>query len=149
MNYFTASSNSFLVQQTECMKPWAFNGVYYVIKTVCNATDLTQRWVWTQTNQLMNVALWKCLERGPYKDNGFWYLIVQTCSNKENQLWSCQGQTFFLKTPTLTLYMNSRKSISFVLGTSDFNERDLWTRYLSRENFCAKGMFEQFCLLGL
>ena len=123
--------------------------VYYVEKAVCNATDLTQRWVWTRTNQLMNIAFWKCLEQGgeTSKDSGFWYLIVQTCSNKAKQLWSCQGQTFFLETPKL--YMNSRKSSTYVLVTSDFNNRDLWTRYLSPENFCTKGMFEQFCLFGL
>ena len=126
------------------------NRVYYVKKAVCDAADLTQRWVWTRTNQLMNVALWKCLEQGPelyYKGSGFWYLIVETCRNKAKQLWSCQEQTFFLETPKL--YMNSRKSSTNVLVTSDFNNRDLWTRYLSRENFCTKGMFEQFCLLGL
>ena len=147
MNFFTASSNSFLVQQTECMKPWLFRGVYYVIKTVCDETDLTQRWIWTQKNQLINVALWKCLERGELYQNDYWYLILQTCSDKAKQLWDCHGQTFSLKTPTL--YMNSRKSSSLVLVTSEFNERDLWTRYLSRENSCAKGMFEQFCLFGL
>ena len=126
------------------------NRVYYVKKAVCDAADLTQRWVWTRTNQLMNVALWKCLEQGPelyYKGSGFWYLIVETCRNKAKQLWSCQEQTFFLETPKL--YMNSRKSSTNVLVTSDFNNRDLWTRYLSREKFCAKGMFEQFCLFGL
>ena len=132
------------------MKPVLYPGsVYYVEKAVCNATDLTQRWVWTRTNQLMNVALWKCLERGiRYKVNSsVWFLIVETCSNKPKQLWSCQGQTFFLETPKL--YMNSRTSSTNVLVTSDFNNRDLWTRYLSRENFCTKGMFEQFCLFGL
>ena len=149
MNFFTASSNSFLVQQTQCMKPLAFKDGYYVIKTVCDATDLAQHWVWTRTNQLVNVALSKCLEQGEYRSSGFWYLIVQICSNKAKQLWSCQGQTFFLKTPTLTFYMNTRNSLTYVLVTSDFNERDLWTRYLSREKFCAKGMFEQFCLCGL
>ena len=126
------------------------NRVYYVKKAVCDAADLTQRWVWTRTNQLMNVALWKCLEQGPelyYKGSGFWYLIVETCRNKAKQLWSCQEQTFFLETPKL--YMNSRKSSTNVLVTSDFNNRDLWTRYLSRENVCTKGMSEQFCLFGL
>ena len=123
------------------------NRVYYVKKAVCDAADLTQRWVWTRTNQLMNVALWKCLEQGGYKRSRFWHLIVETCSNRTKQLWSCQGQTFFLETPKL--YMNSRKSSTNVLVTSDFNNRDLWTRYLSRENFCTKGMFEQFCLFGL
>ena len=148
MNFFTASSNCFLVQQTVCMKPVLHTGgVYYVQKAVCDATDLTQRWVWTRTNQLMNVALWKCLERGRYKSSSFWYLIVQTCSNKAKQLWSCLGQTFFLEAPKL--YINSRKSHTYVLVTSDFNKHDLWTRYLSRENLCTKGMFEQFCLCGL
>ena len=126
------------------------DSVYYVEKAVCNATDLTQRWVWTRTNQLMNVALWKCLERGRYKSSGFWHLIVETCSNRDKLLWSCQGQTFSLKRRRLTLYINSRKNVRDVFVTSDFNERgDLWTRYLSRENFCTKGMFEQFCLCGL
>ena len=150
MNFFTASSNSFLVQQTQCMKPvnLLHNGVYYMIKTVCNETDPTQRWVWTQRNHLMNVAFWKCLES--YYYGGFSYLILsQTCSNTATQFWKCQGQTFSLKTRTLKLFTNSRKTIHYVLGTSGFNKRDLWTRYLSRENFCAKGMFEQFCLFGL
>ena len=128
------------------------DSVYYVEKTVCDATDLTQRWVWTRTNQLMNVALWKCLEQGretTSKGSGLWYLIVQTCSNKAKQLWSCQGQTFSLKTRTLTLYINSRKNVKYVLLSSDFNKRDVWTRYLSREHLCTKGMFEKFCLFGL
>ena len=118
------------------------NGVYYMIKTVCNETDPTQRWVWTQRNHLMNVALWKCLEQGretTSKGSGLWYLIVQTC-NKSKPLWSCQGQTFSLKTRTLTLYINSRKNVKYVLLSSDFNKRDIWTRYLSREHLCTKGI---------
>ena len=79
----------------------------------------------------------------------FGTLLFKHVVMKQNSSGAVREKTFFSKTPTLTLYMNRRQSTTYVLVTSDFNKHDLWTRYLSRENFCTKGMFEQFCLFGL
>ena len=140
--FSTASSESFLVRNTTCIKPNLVRRQYFVDQTVCNEDVSTQHWIWTRDNQLMHVRTLRCLQ-APQRANGGnnYYLDLKECDmNKTRQLWSCKGKHFFLE--TLNLYMSYRENLQHIFATtaSDSNQQTKWARYESGKKLCFKGM---------
>ena len=129
----------------QCIKPNLVDRQYFVDQTVCNEDVSTQRWIWTQDNQLMHVRTLRCLQAEQHANGGKnYYLVLKECdTNKTRQLWSCKGMAFFLKMSNLHMSYKEKLHI-FAITAPNSNQQTKWARYKSGKILCFKGMVGQF-----
>ena len=156
--YFTASSNSFSVENIESkqciVQKWNNTlRTHFITKTTCQSDEKIfpyQRWIWTRYNQLMHVKALRCLQpcrskcskmvsSGKY----YWRLQLGTCnSTKTNQLWQCTKENSFrLETSELYMYLDSSEDYIYASNSSKGIN---WKRFSTNKKLCSRGRLKSF-----
>ena len=139
-------SASFLVERisSKCMKP-DLKYRHYIVRTSCDTTDSSQRWIWTRNKQLMHADTLQCLERGPRYSavSAYWYLVLGKCiSTDTEQRWQCHGNANFISIKwKLPMYLDNSNKYIYGIDNLEISQWKNWRRFPSNQRLCSKGKF--------